>query len=67
MLVSLADGALAGLHVFGIAIAHHFKKQTEIDLYENVVKGWCFFIWNLITNNNCKDDTSVYTLALFLG
>ena len=39
MIVALADGAVSGLHVFSIAIAHHFRKQSEIDLYENVVRG----------------------------
>jgi hypothetical protein len=43
MFVSLVDGALAGLHVFGIAIAHHFRNQSEIDLYEDVVRGMVLY------------------------
>lgn len=42
MLIALIDGVFAGLHVFGIAIAHHFKNQNELDLYESVVKGIFF-------------------------
>ena len=45
MIIALIDGAVSGLHVFYIAIAHHFGNQSQIDLYENVVRGIFDFIF----------------------